>query len=146
MQALPSDVAGVVLLGPEDLPQAHRGGWPGDGEEGHQLTGLGRGRVREGDIRAVALDPVAAEDVDPHGRIDLGGGRRELLGFLAPLTNPEGIRRRVGTLEDAIGEDKVSAETRGLARSLLASQRRRLATDPPVLHVVAEWPHSATGT
>jgi DNA-binding SARP family transcriptional activator len=48
----------------------------------------------------------------------------------AALGNPEGIRRRVGALEDAIGEDKVSAETWDLARSLLAPRRRPPPSTP----------------
>jgi hypothetical protein len=62
----------------------------------------------------------------------------------AALGNPEGIRRRVGALEDAIGEDKVSAETRELARSLLAP-RRRPAPDPSGLRVVPNDQVSAAG-
>lgn len=62
----------------------------------------------------------------------------------AALGNPEGIRRRVGALEDAIGEDKVSAETRDLARSLLAP-RRRPAPEQPGLRVVANDQASAAG-
>jgi hypothetical protein len=62
----------------------------------------------------------------------------------AALGNPEGIRRRVGALEDAIGEDKVSAETRDLARSLLAP-RRRPAPEQPGLRVVPDDQMSAAG-
>jgi DNA-binding SARP family transcriptional activator len=62
----------------------------------------------------------------------------------AALGNPEGIRRRVGALEDAIGEDKVSAETRDLARSLL-TPRRRPAPEPPGLRVVPDGRVAADG-
>jgi hypothetical protein len=62
----------------------------------------------------------------------------------AALGNPEGIRRRVGALEDAIGEDKVSAETRDLARSLLAP-RRRPAPEQPGLRVVPDGRVAADG-
>src|SRR5207302_864156 len=102
----------VVLLGPEDLPQVHRGGGPGDGEEGHELTGLGRGRVRQGDLRAVALDPVAAEDVDPHGGIDLGGRRRERLAFVG---RPRLQRPGHSALSSAKLSQDLSATTLALA-------------------------------
>lgn len=62
----------------------------------------------------------------------------------AALGNPEGIRRRVGALEDAIGEDKVSAETRDLARCLLAP-RRRPAPEQPGLRVVPDERAAADG-
>ncbi len=62
----------------------------------------------------------------------------------AALGNPAGIRRRVGALEDAIGEDKVSAETRDLARSLLIS-RRRPASEQPSLRVLPDDQMSAAG-
>ena len=62
----------------------------------------------------------------------------------AALANPEGIRRRVGALEDAIGEDKVSAETRDLARSLL-TPRRRPVPEQPGLRVVPDDQVSAAG-
>jgi DNA-binding SARP family transcriptional activator/LysM repeat protein len=62
----------------------------------------------------------------------------------AALGNPEGIRRRVAALEDAIGEDKVSPETRDLARSLL-TPRRRPAADQPGLRVVPDGQVAADG-
>ena len=62
----------------------------------------------------------------------------------AALSNQEGIRRRVGALEDAIGEDNVSAETRDLARSLLTS-RRHPAPQEPGLRVVPDGRMAADG-
>jgi len=47
----------------------------------------------------------------------------------AAAGNPDGIRRRLGILEDALGgEELVSAETQALARELLAPKRRPGAT------------------
>jgi hypothetical protein len=62
----------------------------------------------------------------------------------AALGNPEGIRRRVGALEDAIGEDRVSGETRDLAQSLLTT-RRRSGPEQPGLRVVPDDQMSAAG-
>jgi hypothetical protein len=62
----------------------------------------------------------------------------------AVLGNPEGIRRRVGALEDAIGEDRVSPETRDLALSL-STPRRRPAPEQPGLRVVPDDQMSAAG-
>jgi len=130
VQGLAPDIAGVVLLGPEDLPQAHRGGRPGDGEEGHQLTGLGRGRIRQGDLRAVALDPVATEDVDPHGGIELGGGRREFLSLVGrPGLQGEGLGLQLVN-EGGGGQevrDKVAegAEARGMGLEAAVREAQR---------------------
>jgi hypothetical protein len=64
--------------------------------------------------------------------------------YEAALGNPEGIRRRVGALEDAIGEDKVTGETRDFARSLL-TQRRRPAPEQPGLRIVPDGRVAADG-